>query len=99
MPAPHYSEDFQSDLKRLIDFLLTRHAEDAEDLVEIIVDGLSILQRHPSVGRQYDLGLRELVISRGESGYLALYEYNPIADRVDILRIRHQREIGYRMIE
>ncbi len=99
MPVLHYTEDFQIDLKRLLDFLLARHPEDADDLLEIILDGLSILQRHPSVGRQYDDGLRELVISRGKSGYLALYEYNPIVDRVDILRIRHQREIGYRIIE
>jgi plasmid stabilization system protein ParE len=99
MATLHYSQDFQIDLQRLLDFFLTGHTEDADGLVELILDGLETLQQHPSVGRIFNNGLRELVISRGKSGYLALYEYNPILDRVDILRIRHQRESGYRMIE
>jgi plasmid stabilization system protein ParE len=99
MATLHYSQDFQIDLQRLLDFFLTGHPEDADGLIELILDGLETLQQHPGVGRIFNNGLRELVISRGKSGYLALYEYNPILDRVDILRIRHQRESGYRMIE
>ena len=38
--------------------------------------------------------LRELVISKGRTGYVALYRYLPEQDRVDILAIRHQRESG-----
>ncbi len=38
---------------------------------------------------------RELVISRGKSGYLALYRYDGERDRVLVLAIRHQREAGY----
>jgi len=35
------------------------------------------------------------VISRGRSGYLALYRYDEDRDRVLVLTIRHQREAGY----
>jgi hypothetical protein len=40
--------------------------------------------------------LRELVISRGKSGYLALYDYDEPNDMVLVLALRHQREAGYR---
>jgi len=39
--------------------------------------------------------LRELVIAFGDSGYIALYRYNPAADTVYVLAFRHQREAGY----
>jgi plasmid stabilization system protein ParE len=38
--------------------------------------------------------LRELVISRGKSGYVALYSYERNSDTILILTIRHQREVG-----
>jgi hypothetical protein len=38
---------------------------------------------------------RELIISRGKTGYIALYEYDETADVVLVLAIRHQREAGY----
>ncbi len=37
----------------------------------------------------------ELVISRGASGYLALYRYDELVDLVLVLRVRHQRELDY----
>jgi len=39
--------------------------------------------------------LRELVISRGCTGYVALYRFEEDQDAVLILAIRHQREAGY----
>ena len=39
---------------------------------------------------------RELVISHGATGYIALYRHDARHDVVRILRIRHQREAGYR---
>lgn len=38
--------------------------------------------------------MRELVISRGSTGYIALYLYHEIRDVVTVLAIRHQREVG-----
>ena len=39
--------------------------------------------------------LRELVISRGRTGYLALYAYDEVADLVTVLAVLHQREQDY----
>lgn len=38
---------------------------------------------------------RELVIPFGESGYVALYRYDPEAGVVHLLALRHQREAGF----
>ena len=40
--------------------------------------------------------LRELVISHGRTGYLAPYRYRPLKRRVEVLAIKHQRELDYR---
>jgi plasmid stabilization system protein ParE len=57
-----------------------------------------ILEDHPEIGRPAGKGssLRELVISHGKSGYLALYEYSPAEQLIRVLAVRHQREAGYR---
>ena len=56
--------------------------------------GREVLQpRAP--GRPVEHGLRELLISRGSSGYVALYRYDPATDVVLVLRVRHQREEGF----
>jgi hypothetical protein len=41
-----------------------------------------------------EYGLRELVISRGSIGYVALYSLEEDEDAVLILAIRHQRGAG-----
>lgn len=83
------------DLERLADFLLETDAEGAAEIIDLILDALSVLERHPRIGRPLPQGLRELVISRGQSGYLALYSYDEGADMALILAIRHQREQDY----
>lgn len=47
------------------------------------------------IGRPVDEKLRELVISRGKSGYGALYEHVIPEDVVFVPAIRHQREAGF----
>jgi plasmid stabilization system protein ParE len=59
------------------------------------MDAIDVLRTHPLIGRPVEHGLRELVISRGRSGYLALYTYDEPGDRVIVHAIRHQREAGY----
>ena len=61
----------------------------------MIEEAVSVLIRHPLIGRPVEYGLRELVISRGRSGYMALYSLEEAHDAVLILAIRHQREAGY----
>lgn len=87
--------DAAFDLTRLSDFLVKQLPEDAYNTIDILLDALEILSRHPKIGRPVKLGLRELVISRGASGYLALYQYDEAQDLALVLRVRHQRESGY----
>lgn len=63
--------------------------------IEVIRDGVDILERHPLVGRPCEEGLRELLISYGKGGYVALYSYEQRQDVVLVLAIRHQREVGF----
>lgn len=90
-----YTERALSDLERLVDFLLPVDPVAAEETVDLITEAVQILENHPFVGRPVEQGLRELVISRGKSGYLALYSVEPRQNVVLILSVRHQREVGY----
>ncbi|MFP5473433.1 MAG: type II toxin-antitoxin system RelE/ParE family toxin [Gammaproteobacteria bacterium] len=85
----------QDDLERLADFLLETQPEEALQTQSVILDGLRILQRQPRIGRLTEAPLRELVIHRGRTGYLALYHFDERADVVLVLALRHQRESGY----
>jgi len=55
-----------------------------------------VLGRSPLIGRPVAFGQRELIISTGASGYLALYRYDPLADTVYVLAVRSQREQNYK---
>lgn len=90
-----YSRHAFADLERLADFLIKDAPQAAVTAVEVIRDGIEILERHPFVGRSCEEGLRELLISYGKSGYVALYSYEQRQDVVLVLAIRHQREAGY----
>ncbi len=95
MAVISYAPRAASDLQRLVDFLVASASSAAAQTAELIISAVEALQHHPLLGRPVESGFRELVISRGRSGYLALYRYNEARDRVLVLTIRHQREAGY----
>lgn len=88
-------ESAWADLDRLADFLAAGDSEAAVETASLIFDALSVLERHPLIGRPVEEGLRELVISRGRSGYVAVYGYVEAEDLVVVFAVRHQREAGY----
>jgi addiction module RelE/StbE family toxin len=90
-----YSRRALADLERLADFLRGEATGAAVAAIDVIFDGVEILERHPLVGRRCEAGLRELVISYGKSGYIALYSYESQEDVALILAIRPQREAGF----
>ena len=90
-----YSARAFADLDRLTDFLLDSNPGAAVETVDLISEAVSMLKRHPLVGRPVDENIRELIISRGRTGYVALYSCEPEHDAVLILAVRHQREAGY----
>jgi len=90
-----YARRALSDLDRLTDVLFQTEPVAALETVGLIAEAVQVLENHPLIGRTAEQGLRELVISRGKSGYVALYSYEVAQDAVLILSIRHQREAGY----
>ena len=90
-----YAPRALADIENLIDFLLDIDPPAAEETWALIESALMVLPQHPLIGRPVESGLRELVISRGRTGYLALYRFDEAKDRVLVLAIRHQREVGY----
>lgn len=89
-----YARQAFADLDRLVDFLIDSDPGAAAETVDLIIEAVNVLQRHPSIGRPVEHGLRELVISRGKTGYVAMYSFEAVHDTVLILAIRHQREAG-----
>jgi plasmid stabilization system protein ParE len=85
-----------ADLERMREFLAAAAIDDPDEVVERVLDALELLEHHPNLGRPADAGLRELVISHGRTGYLALYRFDEARSLVRVLRLRHQREAGYR---
>jgi plasmid stabilization system protein ParE len=95
MPGVFYSARVLADLDRLYDFLALNDPAKALAVSAGILEATAILERHPFIGRPASENLRELVISRGRTGYVALYRLVPEQDQVEILCIRHQLEAGY----
>lgn len=95
MTKINYSSEFLDDLSRLIDFLMQQNSNAALATYDIIMHGIGLLTTHPEIGRLTSMSdLRELIISRGNTGYIALYCYDEFLDVVTVLNIWHQREIG-----
>ena len=90
-----YSGQALADLERLSDFLAAIDPVAAVNTLGLIEEAVAILEHHPLIGRSVESDLRELVISRGHTGYLALYSFEQVHDAVLILAIRHQREAGF----
>lgn len=95
MPVVRFSGQALDDLERIFDFLAGHDPAMASQAGAAIVDATPILQHHPMIGRAVQANLRELVISQGATGYVALYRFVRTANRVDVLAIRHQREAGF----
>jgi plasmid stabilization system protein ParE len=74
---------------------LERIEEVAPGAAALIEDAVVVLGRHPLIGREIEDGLRELLVSRGKTGYVALYVFDEETDEVIVLAVRHQREAGY----
>jgi plasmid stabilization system protein ParE len=82
-------------LGRAVEFLYAENPPAASSALDAIESAVANLAFHPLVGRRVEGDLRELVISFGETGYIALYRFVVQHDTVRVLAIRHQREVGY----
>jgi plasmid stabilization system protein ParE len=81
-------------LERTVE-LLAHDRPAAIAAADAIRSGVQILAAHPLLGRRVHGDLRELVISYGQTGFVALYRFVVPKDEVRTLALRHQREIGF----
>jgi plasmid stabilization system protein ParE len=90
-----YAARAWDDLERICEFHAEEDPQRAARIVSLITGAVDILAEHPLIGRRAEEGLRELVVSHGRSGFLALYRFRETEDLVTVLAIRHQQEAGY----
>lgn len=95
MASVVYSARSLAHLERAFQFLREENPQAALDAVAAIQTAVDALAMHPLLGRRVRVDVRELVISYGRTGYLALYRFVVARDEVRILAIRHQRELGF----
>ena len=92
-----FADEALADLERIFEFSFERDPATALEHIAKVRSAVMVLDDHPEIGRPAGgTSLRELIISHGKSGYLALYEYSAAEHLVRILAVRHQREAGYR---
>lgn len=93
-----FTAEAQQDIKHLYEFILERDDTDyetAQKALTAIRAGIESLKHNPFSCRKTNTPfLRELVISFGATGYVALFEIEG-NQMVTILAIRHQREEDY----
>jgi plasmid stabilization system protein ParE len=82
-------------IERAFQFLRDENPDAALDAVTAIQSAVDNLAAHPLVGRRLHGELRELIISYGQTGYVALYRFIVAKGEARILAIRHQRELGF----
>lgn len=92
-----FTEEAEQDLAELHAFLTEASPTAATKALAKIQRAFRLLEEFPYAFRKaVDAprpGLRELVISFGKRGYVALFEIE--ADDVTVLAVRHQRESDY----
>jgi plasmid stabilization system protein ParE len=90
-----YSARSLDHIERAFQFLRDKNPAAAVSAVTAIQSAVDNLAAHPLVGRRIEGELRELIISYGQTGYVALYRFVISRDEVRILAIRHQKELGF----
>lgn len=92
-----FTAEAKEDLVRLYEFLIEQDIDAAERALEAITQATGFLQHFPFSCRKASPEnpfLRELLISFGSAGYVALFEIED-QQTITILAVRHQREDDY----
>jgi plasmid stabilization system protein ParE len=90
-----YSARSLEQIERAFQFLRDQNPATALQAMTAVQSAVDNLRAHPFVGRRLEGELRELIISYGETGYVALYRFVASRDEVRVLAIRHQRELSF----
>lgn len=97
MPRVIITEGAGQGLEHCRQFLANKSPQAAKRAGEAIARQLALLETAPDIGRPLPElpAVRELIIGFGDSGYVALYRYEPVDDVIYVLAFRHQKEAGY----
>ena len=90
-----YSARALAHVEKALTFLRAENPAAALDPATAIRSAVENLGAHPLLGRRVHGEIRELVISYGQTGYVALYRFVVPRDEVRLLALRHQRELGF----
>jgi plasmid stabilization system protein ParE len=93
-----FTKAARDDIKRLYAFLLEHALQAATHVLEAINKAMELLKTFPFTCRKAKADnpfLRELIISFGANGYVALFDIEE-DKTVTILAVRHQQEDDYR---
>lgn len=90
-----YAQNALANLERAFNFLAEDDPHAALASAAAIREAVETLSNHPLIGRCLEGNVRELVISYGKTGYIALYSFLPRQNLIRILAIWHQREMDY----
>ena len=90
-----YTRNAFDDLRRIHAQLAADDPTLAANISALIREAIGVLERSPLSGRAAESGLRERAISRGHTGYVALYRFVELDDTVLVLAIRRRRDAGY----
>ncbi|MBB4007114.1 type II toxin-antitoxin system RelE/ParE family toxin [Allorhizobium taibaishanense] len=84
-------------MERCRRFLATKTPDAAKRAGQAIERHFLLLEQTPDIGRPLtDMpDMRVLIIPFGESGYVALFRYEPAEDTVYVLAFKHQRETKF----
>ncbi len=73
-----FADEALADLERIFEFNFDRDPASAGEHLEKVSSAVLLLEEHPEIGRPVSGStLRELIISHGHTGYVALYEHSP----------------------
>ena len=89
-----YSAQALDDIEPALESLRAENAQLAHASAVAIKTAVEGLAAHPLVGRRIEGEVRELIISYGRTGYVALYRYHVQSDEVRLLALRYQRDVG-----
>ena len=97
MPRVIVTENAAQGLERCRRFLAEKNPQAARRAAQAIGRQFMLLETNPGIGRPLadHPALRELIISFGDTGYIALYRHDVELDAVFVLAFRHQKEAGY----
>jgi plasmid stabilization system protein ParE len=84
-------------LERCRLFLAEKNPLASRRAAQAIAKQLALLETNPEIGRPLDETpeLRELIIGFGDSGFVAMYRFEPARNPAYVLAFRHQKEAGF----